>query len=73
MSKKISKYPNAEAWIGTNSTTRLSVNLPDEWHARFKAITAHKRVKMTAVVIKLIRNYVETNEKALSARNSQDE
>lgn len=73
MIKKTSKYKTPEEWIGTNSITRLSVNLPDDWHARFKAITARKRIKMTSVAIKLIRTYVETNEKALAARASQNE
>lgn len=61
MIKKAGKNRTAEQWIGTNCATRLTVDLPDDLHAKFKAIMATKRMKMSAWVIKTITTYVEKN------------
>lgn len=68
MIKKTSKYASPEAWIGTNCASRLTVNLPDEMHAKFKSITSAKRIKMSTCVFKMVKSYIEKEEK--NAMNS---
>ena len=63
MIKKTSKYKDVNAWIGTNCATRLTVDLPDELHRKFKMIMVSKRMKMSEWILKTVKAYVEKNEK----------
>jgi metal-responsive CopG/Arc/MetJ family transcriptional regulator len=45
--------------------SRLNLHVPDELHARFKAVCALERTDMSDVVRKLIMEYVEKAEKKL--------
>lgn len=70
MIKKTSKYKTPEAWIGTNCASRLTVNLPDEMHAKFKSLTSAKRIKMTTCVLKMVKDYIEKEEKSVMTKQS---
>jgi len=44
---------------------RINLNIPEDLHKRFKAICALKGDKMTGIVVRLIREYVEKTEKKM--------
>jgi len=48
--------------------SKLNLNFPPDLHKRFKAVCALKGVKMTYVLVKLTKKYVEDAEKKLKNR-----
>jgi len=43
--------------------SKLNINFPDDLHKRFKALCALEGQKMTDIVVKLVKEYVEKTEK----------
>ena len=55
--------PNPDKWVGANTNKRLTIDVPVNLHAKFKAITAENNEKMANVILKMIEKYIKENSK----------
>ena len=55
--------PSPDKWVGANNNKRLTIDVPVDVHAKFKARTAENNEKMANVILKMIDEYISNNSK----------